>query len=647
MGIKKIALFAVSMLLIISLNIVNLYAAKGAPAVNINTIADATVNNVEEFRTSIYAAMKEAKDVVKIKIGKYDKSVYEISSAFNKILIDNAELFYVKDCTSSWAQDKDKSSGTITITINYLYPKDKIIQMKNELNSKVDSIINKEVQMDMSSSTKELMLHDYLVMNTIYTYEDLSEDSDLTELMNRLKNMESALGDNTGNGVGSVLDELSTSYSVLVKGIGSSRGYAMAMKLLLNKAGIECLVVEGTDYTWNIVKIEGDYYHLDASADKLNNKEGKEVLTHDYFNMSDLEMSKYYEWDKSKYPACTSNKCNYFYKNNTIVSTVEEFEAQIKNAIAEVKDSISIRVTKFDKTVYSISDTIISVINKNPILDDIAEWYWVENDSLGTVNAIFRYDFTKSEVLSKRQETEKKADEIIKAIIKTGMGDYIKVLTVHDYIIRNASYDRENTEKNTVPPEEHDAYGVLVKGIGVCDSYAEAMKLLLDKAGVECIIVEGDEAEAYAEEANDIGHAWNIVKVDGNYYHIDATWDDENIDGKERVVYYFFNINDEEMKRTHEWDQEKYPQCTSTKHNYFYMNKLVAYSYNDASTRIKNALKGKRTKLVMKITDYDNKEYNIEDMIKKAFYKSGLRVLEGASWIVYEEMCIIDIEFEY
>lgn len=647
MGIKKIAIFVVSTVLILNLNIVNLYAEKGTPAVGINTAANVTVNNAEEFRASIYAAMKEVKDVVKVKTVKYDKSVFEINSAVSKIMNDSAELFYVKDCISSWAPDKDKSSGTITININYMYPKDKIIQMKNELNSKIDSIINKEVQMDMSSSTKELMLHDYIVMNTTYKSEESSSDSSLTELINRLKDLGSTLNGSSDSGVGSVPGELSTSYSVLVKGRGDDRGYARAMKQLLNKVGIECMVVEGTEYTWNIVKVEGDYYHLDASADKMNNEEEIEVLTHDYFNIPDLEMTKYYEWDKSKYPACTSNKCNYFYKNNTIVNTVDEFEAQTKKAIEEVKDSISIRVTKFDSNVYNISDTIISILNGNPILDDISEWYWVENDNLGTVNVIFKYDYSKSEILSKRQETEKKADEIFKAVIKPGMGEYAKVLIIHDYIIRNASYDKQNMDKDTVPPDEHDAYGVLVKGIGVCDSYAEAMKLLLDKAGVECMIVEGDGAGAYTDDSNDIGHAWNIVKVDSNYYHIDATWDDENLDGKERVVYNFFNVNDEEMKKTHTWDQGKYPTCTSTEANYFYKNKLVAHNYNDAVTMIKNTLRGKRPSLIMKATDYNDAKYDIDDMIGKAFDKSGISRISGGRWMVNAELGIIEMEFEY
>ena len=614
MRIKKIALIILSILLIAGVRIGDLYAAEA--------VSEVSAGTAEEFRISICAAMKEVNEVVKVRLEKYDQNIYSIDSAVNIILRDNSDLFYVKGCTSSWSQDKGKSSGTMTISINYKYSRDKIIQMKNELDAEVDSIINKVVNADMSHNAKELTLHDYLVMNTRYSYEDSDMGGDLTEL--------------------------GTAYSVLVKGNGNSRGYAMAMKLLLNKVGIECMIVEGNGSTWNIVKIEGDYYHLDASSNILRNDEGKAVLTHDYFNLPDSEMSKYYEWDKSRYPACTSNKCNYFYKNNTIVNTVDEFKAQVKKAIEEVKDSISIRVTKFDKTVYSISDTITAIANENPLLDDITEWYWAENESLGTVNVIFKYSFTKSEVISKRQKTEEKANDIIKTIIRSNMDDYSKVLAVHDYIINNATYDSENADKNTIPPEEHDAYGVLVKGIGVCDSYTEAMKLLLDKAGVECITVIGDEAEDSEDAKDDIGHAWNIVKIGGSYYHIDATWNDAGEEyGGNKGKYYYFNVTDEEMKKTHTWDQTKYPACTSTEHNYFYKRNLVAKNQADVRNMIKNALNSKVEQLTFKIADFESGGYDLEKLIEDAFYKSKLRRLDGASWYTYKELGIIDIEFEY
>lgn len=638
---KKVILFGVILVLITSLNITGLYASKGTPEANIGITADVTAGNAEEFHAAVSAAMKEVKDIVKVRIENYDQKVYDINSAVNAILNDNVELFYIKDCTSSWMQDKGKSSGIITVNINYRYPKDDINRMKIELNNKTDSVISSAINADMNDNAKELMLHDYIVMNTINSYADLKLDSDITKLMEQLKDMKSLLG-------GSTPEELSTAYSVLVGGKGDDKGYARAMKLLLNKVGIECLIVEGDDDTWNIVKIEGDYYHLDASADKLKNDEGKEVLTHDYFNVSDKEMSMRCQWDTSIYPACTSNKCNYFYRNNTIVSNVDEFKAQTKKAIEDVKDSISIRVIEFDKTVYNISDTINTIANENPLLDDIAEWYWAENNSLGTVNVIFKYDLPKSEVISKRQKTEEKANDIIKTIIRPDMNDYSKVLAIHDYIIDHAVYDSENADKNTIPPEEHDAYGVLVKGIGVCDSYTEAMKLLLDKAGVECITVVGDETDGSDDAKNDIGHAWSIVKIGGSYYHIDATWDDAGEEyGSNKSKYYYFNVTDEEMKKTHVWDQTKYPACTSTEYNYFYKKNLVAKSQADVRNIIKNALNAKAGQLTFKIADFESGGYDLEQLIEDAFYRSKLRRLDGASWYTYKDLGIIDIEFEY
>lgn len=644
MNFKKVTLFAAAVFLILCLNMAGLYASAQAPEPGVGNQVDATANNAVEFSASIHAAVKEAKDVVRIRINQYDKGSYDINSTVNKILSDNVDLFFVKSWTADWMQDKGKKSGIMTISIQYMYPKDKIILMKNELSSKIDSIFNKAINIDMDENTKELMLHDYLAMNTKVSTGKPVLDQSLQDQLESLglKMEESLINSKTDN-------ELSTPYSVLVEGEGNSAGCARAMKLLCDKAGIECIVVYGENGTWNMVKIEGDYYHLDVSEDKIKNNEGVEVLTHDYFNVSDIEMSKYYKWDKSKYPLCTSSKCNYFHKNKTIVNNIDEFKDRVKNAVEKAADNISIRVTNFDNKVYSISDTIDAVLRENPQLEDIKEWLWVENRSVGTVNVIFKYDFPKDKVLAMRQETEKKADEIISSIIRPNMGDYDKVLAVHDYIVKSSVYDEENADKDTVPPEEYDAYGVLIKGIGVCDGYTEAMKLLLDKAGIKCIIVDGSVQDRSSDnKVISIGHSWNIVKIEDSYYHIDITWDDGSSEGRcKEAAYIYFNVTDEEIRKSHTWDVKKYPSCTSTKYNYFYKNKLVAEDYNKACDKIKSALNGRRKELVIKIAGFDSAGYDIEEMIKKAFYRTSLRRLNGAEWIVYDEVGIIDIKFEY
>lgn len=106
-------------------------------------------------------------------------------------------------------------------------------------------------------------------------------------------------------------------------------------------------------------------------------------------------------------------------------------------------------------------------------------------------------------------EIKKYKEKIIEEIIKDGMTDLEKIRAVHDYLVKNISYDLG---------VERDVYTIFTEGKGVCSGYAEAFKMLLDTLGIECILVFGIAEDEY--------HEWNAVKLNGEWYHIDVTWDD-------------------------------------------------------------------------------------------------------------------------
>ncbi|MEQ8197793.1 MAG: transglutaminase domain-containing protein [Clostridiaceae bacterium] len=96
---------------------------------------------------------------------------------------------------------------------------------------------------------------------------------------------------------------------------------------------------------------------------------------------------------------------------------------------------------------------------------------------------------------------------------------------MHDYIINNTEYDYKNYKNKTIPNDDNIAYGVLVNKTAICGGYSEAMYRLLTAAGIESKVVFGDsEGE---------GHAWNMVKLNENYYHVDVTFDDPVMEGSE------------------------------------------------------------------------------------------------------------------
>lgn len=124
---------------------------------------------------------------------------------------------------------------------------------------------------------------------------------------------------------------------------------------------------------------------------------------------------------------------------------------------------------------------------------------------------------------------------------------YDKALWMHDWLTANADYDGT---KPVFSPE-----GVLLQGSGVCDSYALAYRILLHEIGIEALYVTGT--------SRNMAHAWNLVDIDGQWVHVDVTWDDPVGGGNEGRDY--FGMNDELISRDHDWNDSNFvPPAANT-----------------------------------------------------------------------------------
>ena len=156
--------------------------------------------------------------------------------------------------------------------------------------------------------------------------------------------------------------------------------------------------------------------------------------------------------------------------------------------------------------------------------------------------------------------------EIDALVAKTeGMSDFEKALYIHDYIVLNSEYDLElldYMEKNdSILPgelrsEKYTEYSILVNGTGVCGSYALAYRAVLNAAGMECLYLSSKE----------MNHAWNMVKIDGEWYHVDCCWDDPVPDTYGRAKRTYFLRTDEEiMNLNHRsWTPGKYKAVSNS-----------------------------------------------------------------------------------
>lgn len=157
------------------------------------------------------------------------------------------------------------------------------------------------------------------------------------------------------------------------------------------------------------------------------------------------------------------------------------------------------------------------------------------------------------------QEIYSAAEEILGEIITDGMTDLEKETAVYTWLTKNVDYDWSHVDiMAETTRDAYGPYGGLVNQSAVCLGYAASFQLLMDMAGIECITVVGAAFHSTGD------HAWNMVKLDGNWYCVDVTWD---ANGREQLgeeyAWKYFNVTSDEMAKNHQWDYANVPEAVT------------------------------------------------------------------------------------
>lgn len=184
----------------------------------------------------------------------------------------------------------------------------------------------------------------------------------------------------------------------------------------------------------------------------------------------------------------------------------------------------------------------------------------------GEITLKIYYLYTPDEI----KEIDNKTDEILNTLITDDLEDYDKLKKIHDYIINTTKYDIERNEKGTSQYNSYKAYGPLFEGYATCNGYTDLMAIYLTKLGFDNYkIATTPEEISYS----DSGHIWNAVFYNGNWVHIDLTWDDPvSSDGKDYLFHTYFLVSTEAM------DEADGGKTTIEEHNF---NKLYYLEFNE------------------------------------------------------------------
>lgn len=205
----------------------------------------------------------------------------------------------------------------------------------------------------------------------------------------------------------------------------------------------------------------------------------------------------------------------------------------------------------------SCIDDVNYISNNQKLLSHINNFVPVYNsfknvetvfDNLGrvTINTILTYN---DEVITNL--INNKVNELLKDKINENQTTEEKIKVVHDYIINNAKYDSDRSDKRITKYHSDIAYGPLIEGYAICGGYADAMKIFLDKLEIPNFKISSEN------------HVWNVAYVDGKWLHIDLTWDDPvTSTGEDVLEYDYFLITSEELhnleKEQHNFDEDIY-----------------------------------------------------------------------------------------
>lgn len=234
---------------------------------------------------------------------------------------------------------------------------------------------------------------------------------------------------------------------------------------------------------------------------------------------------------------------------------------ELQSTLAELMGARHTTITvKYQGATSNLKDILKEAVNgaleSDPYTKYVVDRYTYSwKGTSGSAKITFQIHYRETAEQSAYVDDRVKA--ILKEIMKPGMNEHQKIKAIHDYVVLNMKYD-EDLQKYT-------AYEGLKTGEAVCQGYTLLTYKLLQQAGINNRIVEGSAGGQL--------HAWNLVHLDGQWYHLDTTWDDPAPDMPGVVKYGYYMRTDEQMRKTHTWNSASPAAKQSYRHT---LSSLIA-----------------------------------------------------------------------
>lgn len=425
-------------------------------------------------------------------------------------------------------------------------------------------------------------------------------------------------------------EQIYTAYGALCTGKAVCQGYAVLFYRLCKEAGLSVRIISGTGnggaHGWNIVRIGSKYYNVDCTWDgqgattynkyllkseadfKDHTRKSWKVAGNHYLDYTSAEFNAQYPMTEKSWDESTT-----YAHSKEATSGAVTLKAEWNDPVLGQPTTFHVSATggsgnykfRMDAPSYSSPNQWAFESVADP---SRGEWmnYTSEcasNDYTFTMTATGTYNFrfyvmdTAANVYYLRlsfnigvsDSKYPSVDSIVQSAVaecnsKTDGSEYAKALWLHDWLLDQLEYD--NTLKWS------SAESALTRKLGTCQSYESAYAKLLTAAGIE----NSETRDTYD------GHTWNAMKLDGQWYQTDCTWDDSSDNWysfDQRHLY--FGLTDELMAIAHPGHSKIYTtdtyatRSTSLADNYFVRTGDAAKWAKAYSDRIQKNLDAGKT----------------------------------------------------
>lgn len=263
-----------------------------------------------------------------------------------------------------------------------------------------------------------------------------------------------------------------------------------------------------------------------------------------------------------------------YYKTSELNDEEREIYDNILNDLGNMKERVPLEVDS------AVLQKVLDIIGFEQLAYFHISHRGIDiNEVTQDFEVVFKYRFTADEISSMNIASERAAREIM-AQLTPDMDDYDKLKYFHDYLVLNCENDTESPYSETI-------YGALVQKKALCEGYAKAFSYLCNLAGIENTIVTGQTK---------VPHMWNMVKLGGNWYHVDVTWDNPDdalhAEYPDVILYQYFMVTDSVIENNHTiWTYPAPPpKANGRNENYFVREGADINSEDEFLTVSQNAV---------------------------------------------------------